>query len=69
MLYIAYWRTRERKVVWGYVKAKSHKEAYEIVTKSLQSGCYVTHVYEAHTDPTPQNLCINFEPDQPYLFG
>ena len=62
MLYQAYWRNNDDRLSHhGFVKADSHDEAYDIVTKNLQKGYYVTAVYEAHEHQiTPQAIKNNF---------
>jgi hypothetical protein len=71
MLYIVYWRHKEppRLSHWAYVKADNADMAFDIAETKLQKGCQITAVYTAHSQPTPQNICLNFEPSEITLFG
>lgn len=71
MLYIVYWRHKEppRMSHWAYVKADNANMAFDITAAKLQKDCQITAVYTAHTQPTSQNLCLNFELPEITLFG
>ena len=73
MIWQVYWRNRQNGYysAFGYVKAKTADEAYDITTAKLQKGCEVTAVYEASENMiTPQSLTLNFTNAAEYtLFG
>lgn len=72
MIYIVYWRNKENRIAHhGYVKAKSHDDAYDITMANLQKGYEVTAVYAASENQiTPQSITINFPNTTEYrLFG
>lgn len=67
------WRSRQNgyQSAFGYVKARSADEAYDITKAKLQKGFEVTAVYEATENMiTPQSLTLNFANTAEYtLFG
>lgn len=63
-MYIVYWRDKSRNVHHGFVKARTHDEAYDFTMKKLK-GCTVTAVYRAtESGITSNDICINFTPDR-----
>ena len=62
MLYSVYWRDKRRNVYHGFVKARSHDEAYDFTMKKIDTGGYVTAVYKALAiEVTEQSNCLNFK--------
>jgi len=58
-----YWRNRQNGYysAFGYVKANTADEAYDITKAKLQKGCEVKAVYEASENMiTPQSMTLNF---------
>lgn len=62
MVYSVYWRDKRRNVYHGFIKARSHDEAYDFTMKKVESGCYVTAVYKAQEiEITDESICLNFK--------
>lgn len=72
-LWQVHWRNRKNgyQSGFGYVKANTPDEAYDITRAKLQKGCEVTAVYEASESMiVPQSLTLNFVNKSEYtLFG
>lgn len=70
MMYVVYWRSKQppRVTRFGYCEAPTAGKAYDITAAALQAGTTITAVYEAHTEPTPQSICINFAAPDYKLF-
>jgi hypothetical protein len=67
-----YWRNRHGGYYsgFGYVKANTADEAYDITKAKLQKGCEVTAVYKASENwITPQSITLNFVNTSEYTFG
>lgn len=69
MIYQVYWNSKtNRQSKFGYVEAKSHDEAFDIVQSNLQPGYRVFAVYESSINAiTPQSLTINFQNTSSYF--
>ena len=47
MMFIVYWRDKYRNTHHGYIKARTHDEAYDFALKKLDKDSTVTAVYRA----------------------
>lgn len=69
MFWLVIWRHKCYRVRhYGYVKADSANEAFDIAAAMLQNEYQITAVYKAG-EPTPQSLCLNFTPPEYTLSG
>ena len=65
-----YWRNRHGGYYseFGYVKANTADEAYDIAKAKLQKECEVTAVYEASENwITPYSITLNFANTWEYI--
>lgn len=70
MMFLVCWRHEmpPRLRHFGYCEARTAKEAYNITAAKLQAGNHITAIYKAHSEPTPQSICINFTAPDYRLF-
>ena len=60
-MFIAYWRGRDRKRHYGFIKARTHDEAYDFAVKKLPKDCQIVAIYRANPAQVNENsICLNF---------
>lgn len=47
VMFIVYWRDKYRNTNYGYIKARTHDEAYDFALKKLDKDSTVTAVYRS----------------------
>lgn len=59
-MFAVYWRDEKRNTYHGFIKARTHDEAYDFAHKKLR-GCVITAIYRANSEQIEaDDICLNF---------
>lgn len=70
MMFIVYWRDAMRRRHYGFMKARTHDEAFWFAQSVLGVNCYVTAIYKAGGQQiTASSICLNFTNPKKEVFA
>lgn len=60
-MFIVYWRNGKRETEHGFVRARTHDEAYDFAYKKLPKGSVTTAIYRVSNSAIDSDgVCLNF---------